>query len=367
MKHRPFLFTVLLSAALISISAPAYAATTVEYENLRSLLQEGSRELADATDSYNKNIEELQQNIAALEEERENMRFYRNAAEEGEEKSLYSQNVQNLTASLKQLRKQLNRSTARANSISVRKTIDQYELTAQTMMGTYNQLLLNTQAAEKAAEAAQKNYEMISRKRMVGAATDAAVAEAYDSLLKQQSLYDDYAAQTANARFQFLSCLGITNGEDVTIGNIPEPDLSLIDAIDFSADLTQAVNNNPSVQSSRQNNSGSMGQQALQNLQEAETVGSRTAEFTALYEQLAAQRLTYQAALDAFTAAEISYRSLQLKKQAGIVSDAAYIYGEAEYLDALAQKESASINLYQTYQNYLWERSGVSGGLSARQ
>jgi hypothetical protein len=182
---------------------------------------------------------------------------------------------------------------------------------------------------------------------------------ASDQMQQQENLLESYRQQAATLRFELLSTLGITDSADVTIGSVPELDLSLIDAIDFESDLNTAINNNSSVKSVRHNKAGSYSEIDNKATSEMVAVGNQTASFTDLYQQLLAQRTTYEAALDAFASAEITYNTLQLKKQAGMLSEADYLTGEASYLEALAQKETASMNLYQAYQDYLWEVKGI--------
>jgi outer membrane protein TolC len=114
----------------------------------------------------------------------------------------------------------------------------------------------------------------------------------------------------------------------------------------------------------RHSNAASTAQIEAKETSETAAVGTQTASFTDTYQQLLAERTSYEAAMDAYASAEISYNTLQLKKKAGMLSEADYLTGEASYLEALAQKETASMNLYQAYQDYQWELIGLGNSQS---
>ena len=182
---------------------------------------------------------------------------------------------------------------------------------------------------------------------------------ALDRLEQEQNLLRSYEQQMASLRFSLLSMLGLEDNGQVTIGTIPEPDLAAIDAIDFQTDLQKAIGNSASVQSARHANAGTTAQIQEKFKTVAQAEGSAQADITASYEQLMAQKLTYQAAQEAYQGKLLEYQSLQRKRQAGMVGEADYLQGEADYLEALAAKETASMSLYQAYESYRWEVKGV--------
>ena len=55
----------------------------------------------------------------------------------------------------------------------------------------------------------------------------------------------------------------------------------------------------------------------------------------------------------------MSYDSLQKKRQAGMVSQTEYLEEEASYLEALAKRGIASMNLTQTLEDYQWLVKGT--------
>jgi hypothetical protein len=363
MKRKYLNFAGILLAGTLLFASPAYAAT-VEYDNLRQLLIDGNLDLQDTTDTFYTNISNYETMIADLTEERDYMRLMKEQSSDDDSKQEYSKNASSLSSAIERLRKQLKRQTSNSSYLTLDKAIDSYTMTAQTLMNTYKQKVLNMNAKEKTAAAAQKNYETVLLKFEAGSATDADVMNASDQLLQAQNQLSSYRQEASDLRFQLLSMLGITDSADVTIGDIPELDLSLIDAIDFDSDLVKAVNNSTSVKNVRHSNAASTAQIEAKETSETAAVGTQTASFTDTYQQRLAERTSYEAAMDAYASAEISYNTLQLKKKAGMLSEADYLTGEASYLEALAQKETASMNLYQAYQDYQWELIGLGNSQS---
>ena len=186
------------------------------------------------------------------------------------------------------------------------------------------------------------------------------VLKASDQLSQQKNLLASYQQRAGQLRFQLLSMLGIEDGETVTVGAIPQPDMEAIEAIDFESDKHKAINNNDSVKNVRRSYAGSTAEITRKAVEEMESTGNAENDIQAAYQKLQASKLEYQAALDAYESAWISYQSLQKKRQAGMLDQTDYLQGEADYLQALSDRETASMNLYQAYESYGWEVKGTS-------
>lgn len=366
-RSSKMLFMLSLTFLLSCFGIPVSAAT-IEYDQLRSLVTEGNPDLQKSLDTYYDNVAYYEDTIKELETERDTLKLLEEHASDENEKRQYKQSASMLTASLSRMRKTWQKQTQVNGSavMNLEKTIDTYVQTAQTRMNAYNQMAGNAAAKEKSAAAAEKTYETMVLKQQAGAATQDAVDRAYEKLLQEQNALQSYRTQEKNLRFQLLSFLGIPDQEDVTIGSVPQLDAALIDAIDFESDLTAAVNNNSTVKNIRHGLAKT--NSAIENKTEREiqAEGNEIANFTDLYEQLLAARTASQAEADSLAAAEITYHSLQLKKQAGMISEADYLSGEAAYLESKAKKDNADMTLYQLYQNYQLELKGVGGTQAAR-
>ncbi|MCD8370472.1 MAG: TolC family protein [Clostridiales bacterium] len=367
---RRFVGTLLAAVFLVCPTMPSWAdetatasdavaAVVIEYENLSELVW-NSQDLKDATENYTTNKSNYETLIAQLEDERDYMRLLADQYEDTEDEAQYKSSANAITSTLTQLRKRLATLNRRANSVSTSKTVDSYIQAAQTLMIAYNQAILNAEAAEKSAEAAEASYHATVNKQSAGMATAAEVLEAADTMQQQKNMASSYRQQAASARFALLSQFDLTDSDSVTIGTVPAPDLDAIASADLVTDVESAVNNNSSVQSARKSGSGdTYAQEALLDEAEAQTEASVRSSFADLYQQLQAARLTYESALDTYESAAITWQSAQLKQQAGMYDNTAWLEAQADYQQALADKESASMDLVQQWENYCWTVQGV--------
>ncbi|MEW4413468.1 TolC family protein [Clostridium sp. AN503] len=368
-----------LAAAAICVSAaaatttgwniPAFAgeeaaigeeAVVIEYGNLSQLVM-NNQDLQSETENYNTTIENYQSLLKSLEEERDYMKFLAEKYEDdADAEGSYKSNAAILNNSISQINRRLSAQYRKSGTISVEKIVDSYTITAQTLMNTYNQMALNVDVKEKAVEAAKAAYEAAVNSQASGMATASEVLEASDSLARERNLLEAYRQQETQARFDLLSTLGIEDSGQVTVGKIPEPDLEAIGAIDFESDRETAVNNNKTVQNARHANAGTYTEQARKAGTEAEAEGNARASIQAAWQEIQSSMLSYEAALDSFESASMIYQSLLRRNQEGMLTRAEFLEGEAAYLQAGADKETASMNLYQAWETYRWEVKGVS-------
>lgn len=378
MRKRRY-FAALIAAGIFLFSFSAYAeenasdsqtednsasqegAVLVEYDNLRELLMEGCQDLKDRTEDYYTNIKNYKNLIATLTDERDYMKLMKTKYEDDDAaaSAQYSSNAANLSNSLTRLERQLELATNQSGFLSTDKTIDSYTMSAQALMNSYNQMVLNVSAKEKSAEAAEVNYRTVIEKYAAGLATQAEVDSASNSLLMQHNQLASYQQQAEDLRFDLLSMLGLADKDPVIIGTLPEFDPGVIDAIDFESDCEKAIGNSSSVQNVRHGKASTAAEISLKSSNEAEAEGTVLAGITDSYQQLLALKAEYLAAEEAYAAAEADYQLLQLKKQAGMLNTADYLTGEASYLESSARMETAKMNLYQAYENYCWEVKGV--------
>lgn len=334
--------------------------TSVDYNNLEQLVQ-NNRNLKNALDNYTSNKETYENMLKTLEDERDYMKFMQEKYEDdAEAKATYKMNASMLNMSISQITKQLESQESKTQTTSRQKTIDSYVLTAQSLMRTYNQMNTKAQAEEKNYQAAQSSYQAALKKQSAGMATAADVMAASDTMQSAKNRYESYRQQAANARFNLLSALGLDTSADITIGSVPLPDLSAIDAVDFNTDVEQAIGNSASVQNTRHQSAGTATEISVKSNQESQAEGTVRSRMQSLYDQLKAAKLQYDGAEAAYQSASITYASLQKKQQAGMLSQSDYLQGVADYYSALDAKETAVVNLNQAWETYNWTVKGVS-------
>lgn len=345
---------------IMPVMAEETGVQEVTYENLSQLVQQSQAFQSD-NESYTTNKANYESLLKSLEDERDYMKLLEDRYEDDTEaEQVYSGNASALSSSITRVRSQLERLNNRSSQHSRQELIDSYTLTAQNLMNTYNQMVVNVTAKEKAVQAAEASCQAIVKKQSAGIATAAEVMEAADKLSQEKNLLESYRQQEQTARFDLLSTLGIDSSTAVTVGTIPMPDLAAITSTDLAADLEKAVDNSSSVQNARHSSAGTYTEIDMKAKKEATAEGTVRASVQASYQQMQAAVLEYQAALDSFESASAIWQSMQRRQQAGMISQTEYLEGEASYLEALASKETTSMKLYQTWESYKWEVAGVS-------
>lgn len=338
----------------------AASVTSVDYENLEQLVQ-NNRNLKNSLETYTNNRKTYEDMLKTLEDERDYMKLMQEKYEDdAEAKATYKQNASMLSQSITQITKQLDAQETTIQTTSRQKTIDGYVLTAQSLMRTYNQMNSKAQAEEKNYQAAQSSYQAVLKKQSAGMATAADVMAAADTMNSAKNRYESYRQQAANARFNLLSTLEFDTNAEITIGDVPVPDLSAIEAVDFNTDVEKAVGNSASVQNVRHQSAGTATKISVKSDQESQAEGTVRSQMQSLYDQLKAAKIQYEGAENAYQSASIAYASLQKKQQAGMLSQTDYLQGVATYYNALDARETAVINLNQAWETYNWTVKGVS-------
>ena len=364
---RAFAAVLALSAMTIACSISAFA-ETVEYDNLKELLIAGSADLQAATDSYYSNVEKLNSMINTINEERQQYVLQAELLKDDDRTaaSEYTSEANQMGKTLKTLRKQLSNQTNIKQQLSVEKTVNTYLIMAQSTMVSYNQAVLNADAKAKSYQAALTTYQNTLTRASAGMATENDVTTAYNNMLLQQNEMKQYKQNAADLRESLLAMLGITDSADVTIGTVPDLDLSLIDAIDFEADKAKAIVADSDVKNARNNVvvANSAGYELrFDNIADEES--SAEVDITDAYNQLLAERVSFEGAQASYQAAKLTYDGALRKKQAGMLTEAGWQSAEATYLQAYAQYKTAAMSIFQTYSNYKWQVIGLSSGGSA--
>lgn len=337
-------------------------AVNVEYDNLRELLKVGNRVLKKSIDTYEDNVAAYEEIWSVMKWRQSDMEDLAEEAEEAgsENLALYTSNAAMLKNSASLIRKQIESLTSEKSTRSLEKSADSYTMAAQTLMNSYNQMVLNIEAQSKSVEVYQASSDETERKMAAGSATQAEAKAAGDRLKQAANSLASLQEQARQLRTQLLTMLGLADDENVSIGSIPVPDLAAIDAVDFEADKAKAIGNSSSVQDARHASAASTAAVNRRFNQVDEAEGTAEADFTETYQEMIVSRTEYLAAAQAYESAQNTYRSLQVKKQAGLLKQSEYLQGEAEYLAAEAAMETASMNLVQAYENYCWTVKGIT-------
>lgn len=357
------MLSVCLAAGCTAVSKGITSyAVTIEYDNLRELLIQGNNDLKNSQSLTN--VKNISYQLDVLREETQslaaNSTIY---SDDTETAAQYKSSAAILNRTIEQLEKQLDRQTSDTGAIN--QSADTLTMSAQSAMISYLQMQENADAMQKTAEAAELKYKNALTRQSAGAATESEVTTAHAEMLTAQNQAASFKQQAASLRSSLLDLLGITDGNDVTIAKLPEPDISGIEAINHDEDKLTAVNNNSEVKSARHTKGTSTANMDIKEANETVAVGNAEADYEEAYLAVKNGLENYYAAKKGLTAAEQSYQSLQRKKNAGMLTQADELSGEAEYITSKSRYESAKMSLTAAYENYKWMLKGYSTGGSA--
>lgn len=351
---------LLAGGELTGMSLKSYA-VTIEYDNLRQLLIEGNSDLKYSSSLTT--VKDLDYQLKVLREEAQSLaangRIY---SDDIETSSQYKSSAAVLTRTIDQLERQLEKQTS--DTASINSSADSLTMSAQSTMISYLQMQENADAMQKKAEAAEVKYNNAVTRQAAGTATDSDVTDAHTEMLNAQSQALSYKQQAANLRSTLLDLLGITDGDDVTIAALPDPDVAAIESIDHDTDKQLAVDNDPTVKSVRHGKSASTANMTIKDANEEAAVGNAEASYEEAYLAVKNGLEEYYAAQKGLAVAEQNYQSLQRKKSAGMLTTADELTGEADYITSKSQFETAKMSLIATYENYKWMLKGYTTGSS---
>ncbi|MCD8370471.1 MAG: TolC family protein [Clostridiales bacterium] len=115
---------------------------------------------------------------------------------------------------------------------------------AQELMITYWSQYYSLESLEDSIEQARISYQTEQNKLAAGTSTQSAVLTAKNTISTAEASLLTTQSSIGTTKDSLLLMLGWTYGADVVIGELPEPDLEAINAIDVTADIETALTTN---------------------------------------------------------------------------------------------------------------------------
>jgi outer membrane protein TolC len=156
--------------------------------------------------------------------------------------------------------------------------------------------------------------------------------------------------------------LGWSYGSDVTIGDLPEPDLDAINAIDFNADLSTAKENNYSLKKTTLQLSNARSISVKDTLTQTkynaeQAIGN---SLSSTYQSLMLAVSNYEQAQQSFAIQQTAMDTANRKKQAGTITDNAYTTIQTSYQAAQVTVQTRKLALLTAYVDYQWAVNGLA-------
>lgn len=337
------------------------AGTVVEYEDLRELLKAGNVSLKQTKKEQENSIAPYKEMQDILQEEQKYMEEMAESYEEdgnAQMQEFYEERAKQLKASASQVGAQIRSMSSYSQEKAYEKQVDACLVAAQTLMNSYNQMEEQIKAQEKQVEYVKASCEETKTRYQAGLVKADKVLSAENSLTAVNHTLASLKEQRDEIKESLLSMLGLSGETEIQIGAIPEPDMEAIGAIDFESDKQTAVSNDSTYVSELNSKVKGTDARELRSRRVEDAEANEIISITSSYEELQNKRLEYEAAMEAFEAADLRYQALLRKKQAGLLSQTDYLQGEASYEAGRAAKEVSAMSLFQAYETYQWEVKG---------
>lgn len=335
----------------------------LEYWELETLIRRFNPEVQEAMSVYNRNVDQYADLWSQL-------RFYqssaytdkRNAKQEGDSEtySYYASEEETYRSAANTYKKMYDNLQTASETHSIRSTIRQLTVAAQSLMISYESLCLQKDTLEQQMEVCRKQYQLETVKKEAGMATKADVLEAQKQLEAAES--DIAALQESMGSIYSSLCLSVGKENDgsVAIAPIPIADISEADTMDLEADTKKAIGNNTALIEERHQKASGTSAKIGRNGVVEEDEQQLTSEMKRLYEEIMQKRSELETAEISYSAAQKTYELAEIQAQAGLLNQEEVLTEEMDMIQAEADYRSAGLAYTQAVDTYKWAVAGTT-------
>lgn len=235
-------------------------------------------------------------------------------------------------------------------------------VTAQSDMISYYKKLLERQEKETERSNANRSCELAQLRLSAGTATQLDVLTAQEAAQTAQNALDQLDTEIQTLKERFFVLLGWKHDDNPTIGELPEVDLTRIEAMNPEADLETALENNYTLKINKRKLENARNETTRENL-ESTIAGNQKqigSSLSSAYKTVLSARLSYeQAVTEAGLEAE-NLRVAQGRRQAGMMTDLEYQEQEAAKTSADLKARKAGLELLEAMETYDWSVKGLA-------
>lgn len=244
---------------------------------------------------------------------------------------------------------------------SIRSYERQMTAGAQQAMIGYDTIRQNIATLETMVQLYDRQYQMYTRQKELGLATDKDVLSSYTSFLSAQSQLASLNNQADSVRRSLCQLLGYDPETNPEIRSLPAFDMTRLEGVNLEEDTKKAIGNNYTLISQRTSAAGKTNAKR-ENRNKILDEGDQklTIEMQRLYQDVMDKKAAYDAAATGYQAAEASWGAAQRQYQNGLISEIQYIGLQLAYYQKKAAFESANLSLWQAMENYDWGITGLA-------
>lgn len=212
---------------------------------------------------------------------------------------------------------------------------------------------------EKKLEIAELDLNSAKRQAELGLYSAADVLSAQRARNSAATGLQTAKTTYTNGKGDLLMMLGWQYDAEPEVLRIPEPDLQTIAEYDPEADTELAISNNYDLYDTRRASASSFGSLDKKNREIRNAEDSVRMQMSLLYKDVMQKQASYQAAQTKYRTAEADKAMADRKYSLGMLSRREYLDAEVTWLEAVAAKDSAGLDLTEAMETYEWAAAGL--------
>lgn len=360
-KTKGLLMLLTVSIMQSGMTATAWAQTTVEYQNLGELIQNGNETIRQLTESTEEKRNDYTEFRNYLIDEKGSIRLDKKEAHEKgetEEEEEYAQLEAVYQSAVKSLRKNLESLDSKSTNQEKTNQIKTLTASAQSLMISWQTLSEQEEYLETTKEWYESQLDTAALEEAAGIATLSDKEKAQQNLDAAIGNLETVQVSATQAKESLCELLGLESSE-TEFAEIPAPDEERISRMDLEADTKKALEYNTSMISARDENTGgsTVGiKKKDRTMQELES--EIRIQMQELYETVKQDQTAYKAAAAGYQAAEITWANAQKQYDIGMISRSGYLQAKVTYQQKKASYHAASLSLLQSIETYEWAVQG---------
>lgn len=349
-------------ASTVWAGSPEFSRTAEEWAKLRDNVMEYD-ELADLVREYNVKVQKNQLDINDKKKDDlvtrdEYAQDYRDAANDarsaisGDDPVADAQN----SVSARKAEEQADKNVEDLKVYQL--TYDQEEATlvasAQSSMISYFQQKYELETLKDNLELLQAVYQSVLLKQSAGMATQTEVLDALQNIQNTQTSVDKQTASIEQTRQKLCIMLGWKYNDTPEIKEIPEVDLSQIDAMNPDTDKENALNSNYTLKINKQKLTNATADITKDTLKRTITSNEQniSTDLVKSYQEVLQAKAAYEQAVTEYNLESRNMEAADRKAQVGSISGLDYRKQKNALITKTNGVKTAQLTLFQSVQTY---------------
>lgn len=231
----------------------------------------------------------------------------------------------------------------------------------QQMIACYvNQLQLELD--QKNLDLLNETIQSVRTQQSLGLATEVDVLSAEENVRNANKAILDTQNTIENNQEKLFVTLGWKHDDRPEIGELPDPDLDRVAAMNPAADKEQAVENSYTMKINKRKLENAKSSDMKETLEKTirEDTQSIGASVTSSYQNVLAAKATMELRQAQAELQEKTMQTVERQYQLGMVGKLDYLNTKYAYDSAVIQAQTAKYNLLQAIQSYDWVLNGLA-------